>query len=290
MLFWVRKNRPPLVILENVCGAPWKQVVTYFVQEGYSADFVKLDTKAFYIPHTRHRKYLLAVNKANSSLPETWKAKIQRLKRPASSTLDAFLLPTDDSESRIHQARQKLANEAADTVSGRRSRTDWVRCESRHQRARLEEHLGAKRPLTGWGEVSCSLSKRPAYYEDLSDSESVGAIGFPAVSVCGWVGEGSASMESKNLQKFQDNGGERVLLLNVMDESVSGANLTSANHVIFLSPLLTTTQEIYDACETQAIGRVRRYSQLKQVNVWRFFSLNTIDVETYEQRTKQRVQ
>ncbi|KAM5536639.1 hypothetical protein V8D89_009734 [Ganoderma adspersum] len=92
--------------------------------------------------------------------------------------------------------------------------------------------------------------------------------------------KGSAPAKSKNLQKFQNNSKERVLLLNVMDESASGANLTSANHVIFLSPLFTETQEIYEACETQAIGRVRRYGQLKHVTIWRFFSLNTIDVET----------
>ena len=30
--------------------------------------------------------------------------------------------------------------------------TDWGRCESRHQRARAEEALGGKRPLTGWEE------------------------------------------------------------------------------------------------------------------------------------------
>ena len=74
-----------------------------------------------------------------------------------------------------------------------------------------------------------------------------------------------------------------------MDESASGANLTSANHAIFLSPLLAPTQEIYDACETQAIGRLRRYGQLKNVNIWRFFSSDTIDIEIFEQRTKQKV-
>ena len=96
-------------------------------------------------------------------------------------------------------------------------------------------------------------------------------------------------MKSKNLEKFQNDSKERVLLLNVMDESASGANLTSANHAIFLSPLLAPTQEIYDACETQAIGRLRRYGQLKHVNIWRFLSTNTIDVEIFEQRTKQKV-
>lgn len=101
--------------------------------------------------------------------------------------------------------------------------------------------------------------------------------------------KGSASQKSKNLEKFQNDSDERVLLLNVMDESASGANLTSANHAVFLSPLLAPSQEIYDACEIQAIGRLRRFGQMKHVNVWRFLSTNTIDVEIYEQRTKTKV-
>ena len=97
---------------------------------------------------------------------------------------------------------------------------------------------------------------------------------------------GSASQKSKNLEKFQNDSKERVLLLNVMDESASGANLTSASHAIFLSPLLAPTQEIYDACETQAVGRLRRFGQTRLVHIWRFLSNNTIDEEIYEQRTK----
>ena len=78
--------------------------------------------------------------------------------------------------------------------------------------------------------------------------------------------KGSATQRSKALEKYQNDTNERVLLLNVMDESASGANLTGANHAIFLSPLLAPSQEIYDACETQAIGRVRRYGQTKHVH------------------------
>ncbi|KAI0675815.1 hypothetical protein C8Q78DRAFT_1006678 [Trametes maxima] len=149
MMSWVKNHRPPLVILENVCGAPWDRVVEYFGRNGYSAEYLRVDTKTFYIPHTRTRVYLLAVDQKRSSLPDSWKSLIQKLRRPASSTLDAFLLPTDDP--RIHQARQKLASEAQ-TVGHARGRTDWGRCESRHQRARLEEQLGTKRPLTSWEE------------------------------------------------------------------------------------------------------------------------------------------
>lgn len=95
---------------------------------------------------------------------------------------------------------------------------------------------------------------------------------------------GTAHQKSKNLELFQNGSEERVLLLNVMDESASGANLTSANHAIFLSPLLAPSKEIYKACETQAVGRLVRYGQEKHVYVWRFLTTNTIDEEIYEQR------
>jgi len=100
--------------------------------------------------------------------------------------------------------------------------------------------------------------------------------------------KGSATQKSNNLEKFQNDSAERVLLLNVMDESASGANLTSANHAIFLSPLLAPTKEIYQANETQAVGRLVRYGQTKHVYVWRFLTMNTIDHEIYQQRTKDK--
>ncbi|PPQ98930.1 hypothetical protein CVT24_003557 [Panaeolus cyanescens] len=151
MMSWVKNHRPPLVILENVCSAPWDRVKEYFEKNGYSAEYSRVDTKAYYIPHTRTRVYLVAVNKKGSSIPKTWKEWVtSKLKRPASSTLDAFLLASDDP--RIHQARQKLVRESYGALDRKTGRTDWGRCESRHQRARLEEMLGSKRPLTSWDE------------------------------------------------------------------------------------------------------------------------------------------
>ncbi|OCH91470.1 hypothetical protein OBBRIDRAFT_812104 [Obba rivulosa] len=150
MMSWVEQHRPPLVILENVCSAPWDKVVKYFDKIDYSAANCRVDTKNYYIPHTRTRGYLLAVNQKDSKLPKRWLEKIKEYKRPASATLDAFLLPSDDP--RIHQARQKLVSESYNAVDRRTGRTDWGRCESRHQRARLDESLGSKRPLTSWEE------------------------------------------------------------------------------------------------------------------------------------------
>ncbi|CAE6441527.1 unnamed protein product, partial [Rhizoctonia solani] len=103
--------------------------------------------------------------------------------------------------------------------------------------------------------------------------------------------QGTANAKSKALDSFQKpDSKDRVLLLNVMDESASGANLTIANHAIFLSPLLTPSPHIYEAAETQAIGRVRRYGQTKLVHVWRFLTKDSIDTEIYEDRVVRRRQ
>ncbi|CAE6412947.1 unnamed protein product [Rhizoctonia solani] len=103
--------------------------------------------------------------------------------------------------------------------------------------------------------------------------------------------QGTANAKSKALDSFQKSDSkDRVLLLNVMDESASGANLTIANHAIFLSPLLTPSPHIYEAAETQAIGRVRRYGQTKLVHVWRFLTKDSIDTEIYEDRVVMRRQ
>ncbi|KAI9440567.1 hypothetical protein H4582DRAFT_2110717 [Lactarius indigo] len=150
MLDWVKKHRPPVVILENVCGAPWPAVVKKFEDAKYSAKSIRLDTKAYYVPHTRTRGYMMAVNAQSSSIPTKWVDRMASMKRDASCTLDAFLLPSDDP--RIHQAREKLVQESYNALDRRTGRTDWGRCESRHQRTRLEEALGSKRPLTNWDE------------------------------------------------------------------------------------------------------------------------------------------
>ncbi|KAJ7623135.1 hypothetical protein FB45DRAFT_980127 [Roridomyces roridus] len=157
MLAWVDKHRPPIVILENVCSAPWARVAEEFEKIGYSAKYQRFDTKFYYIAHTRTRVYLIAVNSEDSNIPDQWLDLVSSdLKRPASSSLDAFLLPSDDP--RIHQARQKLVKESYNALDRRTGRTDWNRCERRHERARSDECLGKKRPLTNWDDGgSCDV-------------------------------------------------------------------------------------------------------------------------------------
>jgi hypothetical protein len=72
------------------------------------------------------------------------------MQRPASCTLDAFMLPSDDP--RIYEGRQRLALETKTSALRRRKEVDWARCEQRHTRCRADEELGNKRPLTKWDE------------------------------------------------------------------------------------------------------------------------------------------
>jgi len=146
MMNWVNNHRPPIVLLENVCGAPWDRVVQKFEAHGYSAAFLRVDTKNFYIPHTRMRVYLMAVDVRNSDTPELWVDRVKNMQRQASASLDAFLLPNDDP--RITASYAKQLREI--NPDRQRGHIDWARCENRHQRARNDEQLGFKRPLTAW--------------------------------------------------------------------------------------------------------------------------------------------
>ena len=156
-----------MVILENVIGAPWQQIADRWTQHGYIATFTNMDAKHYYIPHTRTRKYLVAVRQGGPvkhtlegrhksreygrtekdcpdfpDFEEEWQEGIKRLQRPANPVLEAFLLPDDDP--RVIEARQDMATKNA----GRDF--DWQRCETRHGLAREREGLGQKRPLTNW--------------------------------------------------------------------------------------------------------------------------------------------
>lgn len=152
MLMWIIKAQPAIVIIENVCGAPWDTKVKMFEEAGYDSTYSRLDTKDFYIPHTRRRGYLIAFRKEtpNSSnngknkkkgtivdpRPKAWQELVTKLKRPASATLDEFMLPNDDP--RVLRGRARLTAESLmigkekDGLGGggsRASRVDWTRCE-----------------------------------------------------------------------------------------------------------------------------------------------------------------
>lgn len=89
-----------------------------------------------------------------------------------------------------------------------------------------------------------------------------------------------------SIETFKSERNKTVIVLNMNDETSSGHNLQNANHVIFLSPLLSESQQAYDAIMAQAIGRVRRHKQNKDIHVYRIVALHTIDVDILEQRER----
>lgn len=124
-------------------------------------------------------------------------------------------------------------------------------------------------------------------FDDLKDKvkEALAFYNINSLEVKGTVMQqiNTISIFQKDIPSKTD---PRVLLLKMDDEQSAGLNLTNLNHAIFIHPLLASSQNEYNAYETQAIGRIRRYGQEKTVHVWRFLAQNTIDTEIYQERTK----
>ena len=114
----------------------------------------------------------------------------------------------------------------------------------------------------------------------------------------------------ENFQEDMTPKKRKVLLLNCSNESSAGAyvglfatillwdtmliffihsNLTNANHVIFVSPLLAQSQREYNAWNTQCIGRSRRFGQTKAVYLYRFLALKTVDVDIVQESTSKKL-
>eukprot|EP00747_Dinoflagellata_sp_TGD_P046604 gnl/TRDRNA2_/TRDRNA2_144530_c1_seq1.p1 gnl/TRDRNA2_/TRDRNA2_144530_c1~~gnl/TRDRNA2_/TRDRNA2_144530_c1_seq1.p1 ORF type:complete len:380 (+),score=54.02 gnl/TRDRNA2_/TRDRNA2_144530_c1_seq1:576-1715(+) len=91
--------------------------------------------------------------------------------------------------------------------------------------------------------------------------------------------KGSVSQRATIIRDWQENPDSRtfVLLLSLA-ESASGTNLTSASHIVFVHPMLASTEDRAAAQELQAIGRARRHGQLRDtLHVWRFVAADTLE-------------
>ncbi|KAK6528033.1 hypothetical protein TWF281_009290 [Arthrobotrys megalospora] len=153
MLGWVVKHQPKIVILENVCQAPWGDVVRKFEEIGYVAGHSRFDTKNFYIPHTRQRGYLVAFldsDNSNGNLPEKWVQTVNVKTRPASVSFEEFCL--EDDHPKVVEVRVKLQDETAKSKAH-----EWTACEHRHNVVRTTEKLGRQRPFTSWQESGRSI-------------------------------------------------------------------------------------------------------------------------------------
>ena len=119
-------------------------------------------------------------------------------------------------------------------------------------------------------------------FDDLKQkvAEALRRHNIKAVEVKGTVDKQVSALEPFQNEKPKKDD-PRVLLLKMDDEQSAGLNLTRINHCIFAHPLLADNKQQYEAYETQAIGRVRRYGQLKTVFVSRFLVTDSIDTEIF---------
>ncbi|KAF7587545.1 hypothetical protein BBP40_007056 [Aspergillus hancockii] len=149
--FWgilrhAKAYRPRMIILENVKSAPWRQIADAWGGIDYFAVHSELDTKAYYLPQTRERGYMLCVDRAlmaAHALSEddirTWSKTLADFRRPASSPASMFMMEPDD------RRLEQIENDMTARL-GARSVVNWSQYQIRHGTYRLVEGLGLQRP------------------------------------------------------------------------------------------------------------------------------------------------
>ena len=144
VLAYVKEFRPAIVILENVKGGPYDLMMQCYRDIDYEVGGVLLDTKQYYLPHTRQRGYLVCFDKTKATgsvdgIGKQWESTMSDFRRYASSSVADFLLPDE--------VRTQQAN-----IDDNTREYDWAACEIRHLQYRQKHHLGNARPFTFWSE------------------------------------------------------------------------------------------------------------------------------------------
>lgn len=140
-----------MMVLENVKLAPWTKIIQYLAEIDYLGIHVGVDTKAFYLPQTRERGYLLCIDKKlmqGAGLTkediEGWPDLVRDFRRPASSPIGMFVLGPEDK--RLEQIERDMA--ARFMATGTRTHIGWDKYQLRHHYYRTDNDLGHKRPAT----------------------------------------------------------------------------------------------------------------------------------------------
>ncbi|KAK0255105.1 hypothetical protein LTS09_009861 [Friedmanniomyces endolithicus] len=145
-LAYCKAIRPKMIIFENVQSADWGSMLKHYRAIDYDCEGVFVDSKDYYIPHTRQRGYMICfdsrrLGKSGSSagLGKRWQDLMEKLKRRASSSVSDFLLPADQVIMRQHTRDDEALREV-----------DWAQCEIRQMQYRQSQGLGIARPVTHW--------------------------------------------------------------------------------------------------------------------------------------------
>ncbi|KAH0420484.1 hypothetical protein CcaCcLH18_13996 [Colletotrichum camelliae] len=165
VLSWINKQRPKVVLMENVQYAPWREFVDFwFPRIGYHASHVLVDSKNFLVPQTRNRGYLIAVDarlygKKGKIIVDEW---VKMMKKAnwfqRFPKLDGFLLPPSDPN--VLQGRfilERGLNGKAENVG------DASMCKMEHVAARRSEGLGNSNPYTRLDNRGNSLPREDSW-------------------------------------------------------------------------------------------------------------------------------
>jgi hypothetical protein len=98
------------------------------------------------------------------------------------------------------------------------------------------------------------------------------------VQACGVFG--NMNMVNAALHKFQ--GGEADVLMLSLETSTAGLNLVEANHIIFAHALVNVGHAYRKNMVDQAVGRVNRLGQTRDVHVHWFISENTDEQRVFD--------
>jgi site-specific DNA-cytosine methylase len=144
---FILHRRPRIVIFENVQTAPWKAMQNFWLPcAGYYAEYVKVDSKDFYVPQDRIRGYLIALDgevfnkgKSDATAAQMVHRACQHvflLKQRASASVLEFLL--DDDDPNYLQARDEITRYGSHGLPRDLKRAvankqvDWDFCQLRH--------------------------------------------------------------------------------------------------------------------------------------------------------------
>jgi DNA repair protein RAD5 len=86
--------------------------------------------------------------------------------------------------------------------------------------------------------------------------------------------DGSIYNRNKCIENFEELGGTKALALSSLNMA-SGLNLTVANHLIFLNVSENKVQE------TQAIARIHRLGQTRDITIAYFIAKGTVEEENF---------
>ncbi|KAH7410248.1 hypothetical protein DE146DRAFT_733042 [Phaeosphaeria sp. MPI-PUGE-AT-0046c] len=141
---YAKRFRPAVVLLENVKNkaALWDKVVSMWDEIDYEAAWLFRDTKRYYIPQTRERIYMIAIERSQfgkgvDKAVAQWRESMEKLQRQCSSPYEAWLATT------LHDTSDHSALV---------SEVNWDLCKLRYDHIRSDERLGVLRPVTKWSE------------------------------------------------------------------------------------------------------------------------------------------